>query len=110
MISERQIREIIAQYERHGWSLRRVLLSAELKNNLPAPLFGSAEINAAALNALWFSRESFAGREAWELRHISDTPFALLEVFESEDEEEVREQARQDLETQLLKQASKPER
>lgn len=108
MISERQISEIIAQYVRHGWSLRRVLLSAELIGNLPAPLFGSAEITVAELNALWFSRESFEGREAWELRHISGTPFALVEVFEIEDEEEVREQTRQDLETQLLKQASKP--
>lgn len=107
MISEEQIREIIAQYEKHGWSLRRVLLSAANGGELPAAPFGSAAVVASELNALWFSRASFEEREVWELRLLADTPFALVEVFESDDEEEVRELTRQELETQMLRQASK---
>lgn len=107
MSGERQIREILAQYEKHGWSLRRVLLSAENAANLPAALFGQTEVFSSELNALWFSRASSEGREAWELRHLSNAPFALVAVFEAADEEAVREQTRQELETRLLAQASK---
>jgi hypothetical protein len=44
MIGEREVREILAQYEKHGWSLRRVLLSAEIESSLPPTLFGQTEI------------------------------------------------------------------
>jgi len=107
MISSEQIQAILAQYEKHGWNLRRVLLFAETKANLSNTLFGQVEIIAAELNALWFSRSSFEGRETWELRNLSDAPFALIEVFEAEDEEEVREEARQEMQTRLAEQASK---
>jgi len=107
MISSEHIQAILAQYEKHGWNLRRVLLSAETKKNLPDTLFGQIEIVLAELNALWFSRDSFEGRETWEIRHISDAPFALVEVFEVDDEEDVREEARQEMQTRLLEQASK---
>jgi len=107
MISSEQIHALLAQYEKHGWNLRRVLLSAEARENLPNTLFGQIEIVLSELNALWFSRASFAGRETWELRHISDAPFALVEVFEADDEEDAREEARQEMQTQLLEQASK---
>ena len=106
MISERQVREILAQYKKHGWNLRRVLLSAPIAENLAA-VFGQTEIVLSKLDALWFSRPAFAEREAWELRRLSDAPFALIEVFEIDDEEEVREAARQEMETRLLKRASK---
>ena len=107
MIGERQVREILAQYKKHGWNLRRVLLSAPIEENLARALFGKAEIIQSETDALWFSRPAFAEREAWELRRLSDTPFALIEVFEIDDEEEVREAARQEMETRLLKRASK---
>ncbi|MCY7348189.1 MAG: hypothetical protein LH614_18510 [Pyrinomonadaceae bacterium] len=110
MISERQVRDILAQYEKHGWSLRRVLLSAAAKGNFSGSLFGQIEIYSSELDALWFSRDSFEGREAWELRHLSNAPFALVAVFEAEDDETVREEIRQELQTRLAKQASKPER
>lgn len=107
MIGEREVREILAQYEKHGWSLRRVLLSAEIKSNLPPTLFGQIEVVSSDVDALWFSRASFEGREAWELRHLSNTPFALVEVFEADDDEDVREDARFEMQTRLMKQASK---
>ena len=110
MIVERQVRDILAQYEKHGWSLRRVLLSAVTKENLSGSLFGQAEIYSSELDALWFSRSSFEGREAWELRHLSSAPFALVAVFEAGDGEAVREEIRQELQTQLAEQASNPER
>ena len=107
MIGITQIQEIIAQYEKHGWSLRRVLLSAATDNDLPASQFGKAEIVRADLDALWFSRISTGGREAWELRRLTGAPFALVEVFEADDEEEAREEARSEMETRLAELASK---
>jgi hypothetical protein len=107
MIGEREIKEILAQYEKHGWSLRRVLLSAEIKENLPTTLFRQTEIVASDVNALWFSRASFEGGEAWELRHLSSAPFALVEVFEADDEEDAREDARFEMQTRLKAHASK---
>ena len=107
MIQIGQIQEIIAQYEKHGWNLRRVLLSAEKRKSLPEALFGTAEIVSADLEALWFSRSSREGRETWELRVLSGTPFALVEVFEADDDEEVREETRREMETRLAELASK---
>ncbi|MGI8786494.1 MAG: hypothetical protein ACR2HG_01865 [Pyrinomonadaceae bacterium] len=107
MIDERRIREILAQYEKHGWNLRRVLLSAPTKENLPAPLFGETEIISSETDAAWFSRPSTEGRETWELRCLSDAPFALIEVFDEDEEEVVREETRREMETRLAEQASK---
>ncbi len=107
MIGSEQVQAILTQYAKHGWNLRRVLLSAETKENLPDTLFGQTEVVTSELNALWFARASSEGREAWELRHLSDAPFALVEVFEVDDEEDVREEIRQEMQTRLLEQASK---
>ena len=84
MIQPEQIAEILAQYQRHGWTLRRVLLSDSLRvhitSELPA-LFSGAEIVSSGVDAVWFSRPTKNG-EAWELRHLSETPFALFELFD----------------------------
>ena len=108
MIGERQIREILTQYKKHGWNLRRVLLSSPIEENLALSLFGQTEIVFSKVDALWFSRAAFAEREAWELRRLSEAPFALIEVFEADDEEDAREDARQEMETRMLELASKP--
>ncbi len=110
MINVQQMQEILLQYKKHGWNLRRVLLSAETENFLSASLknlFGDAEIVSSEIDAAWFARPSGAGNEAWEIRHLSGMPFALVEVFESEDDEEVREEARKEMETRLSQSASK---
>ena len=86
------IREIVARYEKHGWRLRRVLLRAEtrvevgdLENEL-----GNVAILDSPVDALWFSRPSHNNREAWELRLLAETPYALFETFAPEDSEENR--------------------
>lgn len=37
-----------------------------------------ARIEAAGIDALWFSRASPGKREAWELRLVAETQYALL--------------------------------
>lgn len=69
---------IIEQYERHGWKLRRVLLGRDSADLYVA--FPDAEIRTAAGSALWFSRRSQPDREAWELRRVSASPFAVVEI------------------------------
>ena len=104
MIKAEQIAEILALYKKHGWILRRVLLSDELKNSLPEPrenLFGAAEVRGSDIDAAWFSRASKGDQEAWELRRLSETPYALLEIFDAEDEDEIREEALAEVEARI---------
>lgn len=106
MISAGEIQEILSLYRKHGWRQRRILMTDKLKNHLgsdAAALFGTDEIVSADIDAVWFSRASRGEREAWELRHLSPAPFALLEVFDSEDDEDVREATRHEFEEQLKK-------
>lgn len=95
MISAETISGILSLYKKHGWSLRRILLSEKLNRQLSASietLFGEAEIVPAEMDAMWFSRDSGTAREAWELRHLSITPFAIFESFEKEiPEQDLRE-------------------
>ena len=104
MISAGQIQEILTQYKKHGWNLRRVLLSDRanktLADSLPT-LFGETEIVSSEIDALWFSRASGKSGEAWELRRLSDAPFALFEIFDQEDDEAVRQETRFEMEERL---------
>ena len=105
MINAAQIREILAQYKKHGWILRRVLLCAQTREGLSdslETLFGATQIFPAEVDAAWFSRPSENRRETWELRRLSDASFALVEVFEDEDDEIVREEARFEMEQMLI--------
>lgn len=86
MIAAETISEILQIYKKHGWTLRRVLLSDPLKDALDVPtflLFGAAELSNSDIDAAWFSRASNATRETWEIRRLSETPFALLEVIDN---------------------------
>ena len=106
MIDAHQIQEILAQYKKHGWSLSRVLLSPTTRKRLsvsPENLFGAVEVISSEVDAVWFSRPSGKNGEAWELRRLSGTPFALFEVFDDDDDEEIREEARQEMQTRLEK-------
>lgn len=99
-----KIREILSIYIRHGWKLRRVLLTPKLKSQLAdsvEPLFGQVEIVDSGIDAVWFSRASTENRESWEIRRLSDVGYALVEVFDGDDEEEVREEIRQEMEAQM---------
>jgi hypothetical protein len=105
----KQFQEILAQYRRHGWRLARVLARPESLAEMRgvgeedgAVIFESAPANESDVNAMWFTRPSAEGREAWELRLVGDTPYALFELFEPDEEEEDREDVRREMEARLL--------
>ncbi len=99
-------KEIIVTYRKFGWKLKRVLLCARSAVELTEPremLFGTAEVRESApVDALWFARPSPPKREAWELRLVSASPFALFETFEEDEPEEEREELRRELEARLI--------
>lgn len=110
MIEENLIREILSQYKKHGWNLRRVLLLPETKENLfdsLEMLFGEAEIVFSEINAAWFERPSPKNRAAWELRHLSEIPFALFETFEEDINEDRLLESLAAMETRLKEKLSK---
>ena len=90
MIDAGKIGEILQVYTKHGWTLRRVLLSGALKNGLAVPLsslFHEAPVLESDIDAAWFSRPPRVGGVAWELRHLGDQPYALLEKTDEHDAE-----------------------
>src|SRR5882672_8788872 len=95
--------EIIATYRKHGWGLRRVLMTPETKASYAEceQTLKDAEIQDSAIDALWFSRPSHEQREAWELRLVADTPYALFEVFEREEPAELCEDMRREMEARM---------
>lgn len=98
--------EILATYRRHGWTLKRVLMRAETLAQLHAEAggdvrFENVAFTEAAFDAIWLSRPSHERREAWELRLIAETPYALFELFEADEEEEDREDVRREMEARL---------
>ena len=105
-----QLREIIETYGRHGWQLRRVLMSAETHASLAGrdvgQLLAGADARDGEIDALWFARASHGGREAWELRLVAPTPYALFETFEPDETEEEREDVRREMEARLRDYAS----
>jgi hypothetical protein len=107
--------EISATYRRHGWRLARVLMSAETLAELRgsdgaegAVQFENVAVGEAEVDAMWFARASAAGREAWELRLVAETPYALFELFEADEAEEDREDVRREMEARLREQQAAP--
>ncbi|HEY0081055.1 MAG TPA: hypothetical protein VGB73_20795 [Pyrinomonadaceae bacterium] len=103
-------REILAMYRRHGWRLRRALMRAETRAELRGgsqgdeadlEIFESAPVVESEVDAMWLARPSHEGREAWELRLVAETPYALFELFEPDEEEEDREDVRREMEARL---------
>ena len=99
MIDASAIDDILSIYKKHGWSLRRVLLSAAAACGSDS--FGDAEIRESNIDALWFSRASREGSEAWELRALAPTPLALLEVIPVETHAPERESILEEVEGRL---------
>jgi hypothetical protein len=96
--------ELAATYRKHGWELRSALLQpathAELKSQEQESL-KNVVVREAEIDALWFSRPSHNQREAWELRLLAQTPYALFETFESEETEEEREDVKLEMEARM---------
>ena len=98
---------IVANYTKHGWTLRRVLLrpSAEHERQQIAQMFPESALINSEVDALWFARASHAGREAWELRLIAEQPYALFETFEADESKEDREDVRREMENKMREHA-----
>lgn len=96
--------ELVATYQRHGWTLRTALLRPETLVELredSGDLLQSITVKDSIVDALWLSRPSHQNREAWELRLLSETQYALFETFEADETEEQREEMRQEMEARL---------
>ena len=98
--------EALATYKKHGWRLVRVLARPETLEVLragdeAAALYEGAPVSESDVDAMWFTRASQGGREAWELRLIAEPPYALFELFEPDEEEEDREDVRREMEARL---------
>ncbi len=105
--------EILKTYRQHGWRARRVLLTAATRDELNVTPdvwrdeLSNTIVHEAEFDAVWFARAAGDSsgddgvREAWELRLIAATPFALFEMFEADEAEEDREDVRREMEAQM---------
>ena len=105
-----QFQETSDTYRNHGWRLARVLMRpdtlAQLHSHGTASAstevhFEDVSVQSAEVNAMWFARASHEGREAWELRLVGETPYALFELFEADEADEDREDVRREMEARL---------
>ena len=101
--------ETVATYRKHGWDLRSALMQpatlAELEEQ-QIELLKDITISESPVDALWFSRPSHQQREAWELRLLAQTPYALFETFEPDELDEDRDDVRREMEARLREYAS----
>ena len=123
----KKFQDVLALYRRHGWRLARVLARAETLEELRGPSgddetrgesnegageervmasFEGVGVVESEVAALWFTRPAQGGREAWELRLVGETPYALFELFESDEAEEDREDVRREMEARLREHAA----
>jgi hypothetical protein len=93
--------ELTEIYRKHGWQFRRVLLRPETRVELQSLLPNDVPVKDATVDALWFSRPSHNNREAWELRLLAQTQYALFETFEADETEEDREDVKLEMESRL---------
>jgi len=102
--------ETVATYRKHGWELRSALLQppthAEFDEQ-EIELLKGVIVRESPVDALWFSRPSHQQREAWELRLLAQTPYALFETFEQDELEEDRDDVKREMEARLREYASK---
>lgn len=93
--------ELTALYRKHGWQMRRALLRPDTLVEVQSQLPDDVPVKEAPFDALWFSRPSHNNREAWELRLLAQTQYALFETFEAEETEEEREDVKLEMEARL---------
>jgi hypothetical protein len=101
--------ELVATYRKHGWELRGALLQPATRTELEtqgSEVLKTVTVREAEIDALWFSRPSHNEREAWELRLLAQTPYALFETFEPEETEEERDEIKQEMEARMRDYAS----
>lgn len=94
--------ELLATYRKYGWELRSVVLQPTTQAVLEKEqLLDQVSVKEASFDALWFSRPSHNNREAWELRLLSQTQYALFEAFEPDETEEEREDVKLEMEARM---------
>jgi len=91
--------EVTAIYRKHGWQLRRALLRPETRVEVQLP--DDLPVKESTFDALWFSRPSHENREAWELRLLAQTQYALFETFEADETEEERDDVKLEMEARM---------
>ena len=99
------LKEIIQTYQKFGWTTRRVLLNKNLPDEfyeIRHLIHENIVIENSEVNAVWFSRRS-GERETWELRLLSQSPFALIETFEPNIAESERDKIRAQMVEKLRK-------
>src|ERR1044071_8735657 len=100
--------ELVATYRKHGWELRRALMQpATLAELQSQGLLEKVSVKEAVFDALWFSRPSHNNREAWELRLLAQTQYALFEAFEPNQTEGEREDVKLEMEARLREYVSR---
>jgi len=96
--------ELVATYRKHGWQLQSALLRPATRaviEKQDAQLLDKVPIREAGFDALWFSRPSHSNCEAWELRLLGQTQYALFETFEADETEEQRDDVKREMEARL---------
>ena len=93
--------ELMALYRKHGWQLRSALLRSGTRVELESMLPDGLTVKEAEFDALWFSRPSYNDREAWELRLLAQTQYALFETFEADETEEERDDVKLEMEARV---------
>jgi len=102
--------EIVTTYEKHGWKLRSVLMTAETSAagaDRDMTRIAATPIEASTIDAIWFSRASHDKREAWELRLVADTPYALFETFAADEPAELCADMRLEMEERMREHVEK---
>ena len=94
--------QIIERYRSFDWIPRKILLSPTSRLDFAEQnSIEEVEVADSEIDAIWFSRPAAGGREAWELRVISDSPYALFEMFEADESDEARQDVRTEMEARL---------
>ena len=105
------LQEIIKTYQKYGWKLYSLLLTEDLKHEvkqlqLSNGFLHNALIKNSVINAIWFTRPS-GNRNAWELRLISASPYALFETIAADCPVSERERICQAMEKRLENHAAR---
>ena len=100
MIKPAAVAAILDQYAKHDWTLRRILLTQPPPAEL-SEAFNGIPVSSSEIDALWFSRRSHESREAWELRRLTGSPFALVVVLDDDLSHEMRQEILSDTELEM---------
>lgn len=92
--------DLVATYRKHAWELRGAMLQPETRSEL-GDLVKDVPVKEAEFDALWFARPSHNKREAWELRLLAQTQYALFETFEADETDEERSDMKLEMEARL---------